>query len=130
MFDQATDASQPVRVFSGKTGPDDIVEPEQSDAAARTQINRCVEGSQIGRREREHDDAEKRAVLGVDPTRYVDRDLMRDPADHRLADENSRVIAVEVNADVLAIAEVDRLWRGVEGGRDELAVGADDGALG
>ena len=94
------------------------------------QIDLRVQGSQVRRREREHDDAEERAVLGIDAAREVDRRLARDAADHRLTDENSRRSAVEVNAEMLAVVEVDRLRRWVEGSGDELAIGPDNGTLG
>ena len=47
MFDPQTDAGQPARIFPRKTGPDNVVQPDQSDAAVRTQIDRCVEGGEI-----------------------------------------------------------------------------------
>src|SRR5206468_2879034 len=37
--------------------------------------------------------------------------------------------AVEMNADMLAVAEVEGLRRRVESSREELAVGSDDGGL-
>jgi hypothetical protein len=89
MLDPLTNAFQPLRIVPGKAGSDDAVEPHQRHAAARTQIDRCVEGGQIGRCQREHDDTEKGAVLGVDPSRHIDRDLVRDPAGHRLANVNA-----------------------------------------
>src|SRR6266478_1938139 len=76
-----------------------------------------------------HNDAEKRAVIGVDAASEVDCRLARDAADHRLTDEDSGEPAVEMNADMLAVAEVEGPRRRVEGGRDELTVGPDDGGL-
>ena len=92
-------------------------------------FDRRVESGKISRREREHDDAEKAAVLGVDSPRHVDRDLVRDAPGHRLADEDTPKPAVEMDAEMLAVAEVDRLRRGVERGRDEPAVGRYDSRL-
>ena len=129
MSDPLTDAGQPVRIFPCKAGPHNVIQPDQSDTAVLTQIDRCVERGEISRREREHDDAEKAAVLGVDSPRHVDRDLMRDAPGHRLTDEDTPKPAIEMDAEVLAVAEVDRLRRGVERGREEPPVGTYDSRL-
>src|SRR4029077_5227437 len=120
------DSTQSVRIFRGKACPDDAVEPDKSEGAVHAQIDPRVQGGQVRRLERKHDEAEKRAVIGVDTASEVDCRLARDAVDHWLTDENAREPAVEMNADMLAVAEVEGLRRRVEGGRDKLAVGPDD----
>ena len=100
--------------------------PIRDQTAAGTQIDRRVEGREIGRQEREYDDAEKSAVLGVYAPRHVQGDLVRDAAGHRPADEDALIPAIEMDAEVLAVADVDRLRCRVEGGRDKPAVGPYD----
>ena len=108
--------------------PDDAVGADHPDIAFAADLDRIVEPREIGRVERRQDDAAERAVGALDAARELDRGAAGDAADHRLADEQPVLVRIDMDPEVLAVAQVDAgLAR--DAARAHEAVGPDDDEL-
>ena len=98
--------------------PDHAVRADQCDRRGGAEVDPVVEVGQVLGIERGHDDAAEAAVAIEKAPGELHRPLPADAADDRLADEQAVLRAVEMDAIVLAVAQVhraaraaDRRWR-------------------
>ena len=104
-----------------------VLLPDQGDRRRGSEVDAIVEVGQMRRVERSDDDAAELSVAVEEAPRELDRPLTADAADDRLADEQTVLRSVEVDAIVLTVAQVDRR-RGLRAGigRPHDALGVDD----
>ena len=103
----------------------DTVGSNQRDRGGVAEIDPIVEVGEVGRIERGHHDAAELPLLVEEAARQLHRPLLADATDHRLGDEQAVFRAVEVDAIVLAVAQVDRgcgLRTGIGGPHDALGI--------
>ena len=100
---------------------------DQGDGGRRAEIDPVVEVCQMRRVQRGDDNAAELAFAVQKAPRELDRPLLAGAADDRLADEQAVVGAVEMDAIVLAVAEIDHR-RGLRAGvgRPHDALGVND----
>lgn len=86
----------------------------QQHHAGAAQVDRAVEAGEIFRVERHDDHAVERSVFGEHLAGELDRPFVAGAAQHRLADEQSVLRGVELDAKMLAVAEIDGTAGGCE----------------
>ena len=90
-------------------GADDAVGADHVDVAVGPDRDRVVELGEIGRVEARRDDAAEAAVGDLDAAGELDGRAMGVAADHRLGDEQDVVTRGGERAEMLAVADIDRV---------------------
>ena len=118
-----------VRTVGAEPRPDHVVGAEQRETAAGAEIDRAVQRGELRRRQGEHGHAKKAPVRRIDAAAELDGQLVGHPANDWLADEQAMILAIEMDAEMLAVAQVDRPGRRIERAGQQPAIGTDDGRM-
>ena len=95
---------------AGALGAHDAVfGADQADRAVFAEVDALMEIREIGRVERNHDDAEQATVAGQDGARVLQGPFARGAPEQRLADVRTMGRVGQMDADVRPVGQVDRL---------------------
>ena len=100
-------ADTAVRVIGADAYPHDIVDADDGECSALTEIDAFLHASQFDRWNQEYKHAAECAVMGLDPFGEIQHFAFSDTAGERYADMEPVVGMLYVDTEMFAIAEID-----------------------